>query len=335
MRVASLGDRRVVAVASVAGTSAQLNAHVKWFIDPSLYPTDYSLLSSLPVLVAFALSLVAVGIAFVLHRRAPEPRWARALERYAGLAPLALGLLVGIALMAASIIGLLFVPSLRIADDGIGRILRAAEFIVGAALALGAGTRAGAVGLAALGAIAMVPFSPESILEQVHLLGAAIFLFVVGRGPVAVDALFGQRRSIESERAPHFALFVLRVAMGFGIAFGALTEKLLNPALSVALLAQRPELNVLRGLGIGDGQFAYLAGLMELVIGVVILSGQLTRPVMAIGAVIFTATLPFFGWLELLGHLPFYGMMLTLFLAPYPESPSVRRQLRAGKLAAS
>ena len=31
---------------------------------------------------------------------------------------------------------------------------------------------------------------------------------------------------------------------------------------------------------------------------------------------------------------PFYGMMLTLFLSPDANSPTVRRQLRAGKLAA-
>ena len=72
----------------------------------------------------------------------------------------------------------------------------------------------------------------------------------------------------------------------------------------------------------------YLAGLTELVIGVVILSGQLTRPVVAIGAVIFTLTLLEFGWPELLGHLPFYGIMFTLFIAPEADAWHVRRALR-------
>ena len=308
--------------------------HVKWFVDPSRYPTDYSLLSSLPVIAAFVISAIAVGVAYLLQHRAREPRLFRSLERYAGFGPLALGLHVGIALVAASLAGMLFVPSLRITDDASGAVLRGAELVIGAALALGAGTRPAAVGLTALGAIAMVPFSLESILEQVHLLGAAMFFFAVGRGSIAVDALLGQRRSIDNDRAPQFALMVLRIAMGFGIAFGALTEKLLDPALSGALLQARPELNVLRVAGIGDAGFVYLAGLAELVIGIVIMSGQLTRPVMAVGAMLFTITLPVFGWLELLGHLPYYGMMLTLFLAPYPESPQVRDQLRTGKLAA-
>jgi len=308
--------------------------HVKWFVDPSRYPTDYSLLLTPPVIIAFAIALVAVAVAFVIAHRVPEPRIFASLERFAGVGPLALGLHVGVALVWAALLGMLFVPSLRVAPDGEGKILLGTEVIIGLALGLGAGTRAAALGLALLGGIAMVPFSLESILEQVHLLGAAAYLFVIGRGPIAVDALFGQRRSVERDDAPAVALAALRIAMGFGIAFGALTEKLLDPALSAALLAQRPELNVLRALGIGDPQFIYVAGLVELVIGAVILSGQLTRPAMAVGAVLFTITLPLFGWLELLGPLPYYGMMLTLFLSPDARSPRVRGQLRAGALAA-
>ena len=57
------------------------------------------------------------------------------------------------------------------------------------------------------------------------------------------------------------------------------------------------------------------------------------RALFMVGLVLFTITLPLFGWLELLGHLPYYGMMLTLFLSP-SATPRVRGQLRAGKLAA-
>jgi uncharacterized membrane protein YphA (DoxX/SURF4 family) len=309
-------------------------AHVKWFTDPRGHPTDYSLLLSGPVIAAFAIALGAVGVAYLVQRRGREPEVFRSLERFAGFGPLALGLHVGIALIAAALLGMLFVPSLRVVMDDEGVVLLGWELVVGLLIALGAATRPAAVGLALLGVIAMLPFSLESILEQVHLLGAAVFLFVVGRGAVSVDALFGQRRAIEHEDAPTFALSVLRIAMGFGIAFNALTEKLLDPGLAAQLLAERPELNFVRGIGIGDPQFAFLAGLIELVVGVVVMSGQLTRPAMAVGALLFTSTLPLFGWNELIGHLPYYGMMLTLFLSPYPGSPRVKRQLRAGRLAA-
>ena len=123
-------------------------------------------------------------------------------------------------------------------------------------------------------------------------------------------------------------IVALPLAMGFGIAYGALTEKLLNPPLAQALLDQSPFLNVLRPLGVGDPVFIWIAGLTELVIGVVIISGQITRPVMAIGFALFSVTLIVFGLPEFIGHLPFYGIMLTLFIAPDANSWRVGRALR-------
>ena len=310
-----------------------LARHVKWFTDPSQHPTDYALLLTFPVIAAFAIAALAVGAAAFVQRTVREPRIFRALERFAWLGPLVLGVHLGIALIAAAALGMLFVPSLRVERDAFGLALLVAEGVCGVLLLVGFATRPAAVALALLGVVAMEPFSFESILEQVHILGAAIFLFITGRGAISIDRVFGQQRALNVPEAPAAALTLLRVCMGIGIAFGALTEKLLDPGLAGALLSDRPYLNVLAGVGVTNGQFAYIAGLTELVIGIVIVSGQLTRPVMAVGAALFTATLPIFGWLELLGHLPYYGIMLTLFIAPSAKPRQVRQQLREGKAA--
>ena len=308
--------------------------HVKWFTDPSRHPTDYSLLLTFPVLAAFALAGVAIAAAAWIQRRVPEPAIFRALERFAWLGPLVLGVHVGVALIWAAAIGMLFVPSLRVEPDGLGIALLVVEAACGALLLLGLATRYAAVALALLGVVAMMPFNFESILEQVHILGIAIFLFITGRGAVSIDRVFRQQKALPVTEAPAIALTLLRVCMGLGIAFGALTEKLLDPNLANALLTDRPYLNIAAGFGVSNGQFAYVAGLVELVIGLVILSGQLTRPVMAMGAALFTVTVPVFGWLELLGHLPYYGIMLTLFIAPSADPRKVREQLREGRAAA-
>jgi uncharacterized membrane protein YphA (DoxX/SURF4 family) len=307
--------------------------HVKWFTDPSRHPTDYSLLLTFPVIAAFAIAGLAIAAAAWVQRNVAEPRIFRALERFAWLGPLALGVHVGLALIAAAALGMLFVPSLRVERDAFGFALLIAEGVCGVLLLVGFATRPAAVALALLGVVAMEPFNFESILEQVHILGIAMFLFITGRGAVSIDRVFRQQKALPVPEAPAIALTLLRVCMGIGIAFGALTEKLLDPGLAGALLAERPYLNVAAGLGVSNGQFAFLAGLVELVIGLVIVSGQLTRPVIAAGAVLFTATLPIFGWLELLGHLPYYGIMLTLFIAPSADPGRVREQLREGKAA--
>jgi uncharacterized membrane protein YphA (DoxX/SURF4 family) len=303
-------------------------AHVKWFIDPRPYPTQYDRLLSLPVLAAFAIALGAIGSAYLIQHRVPEPRAVRALERFAATGPLALGVALGASLLAAAAAGWLFVPSLAVARDAEGYALLAVEAMCGLLVLVGLYTRVAALVLAVLGVVAMMPFSFESILEQVHILGIAVFLFLVGRGAVSIDALRGRSRPLEYPHAPAAALGLLRVAMGFGIAYGALTEKLLNPPLAQALLEGSPFLNVLRSFGVGDPVFVWLAGVIELAIGVVIISGQLTRPVMVVGFVLFSVTLLVFGLPELIGHLPYYGIMLTLFIAPYPGSSRAERALR-------
>jgi len=307
---------------------ADLLAHVKWFTDPRPFPTDYGLLFTLPLFAAYATAIGAVVVAYLIQRRFPEPRFVKVLERFSRTGPLVLGLHLGIALVVAAALGMLFVPALRPDDGLIGRAIIVVEALCGLMILLGLATRAAAILLALLGIVAMAPFTFESILENVHILGIAVFLFIVGRGPISLDRIRRVKPPTDHKDAPVAALTLLRIALGFGIAFGALTEKLLNPGLAQALLDKLPFLNVARPFGIGDPQFAYLAGVGELVIGAVIISGQLTRPAAAIGAVIFTATLPIFGWSELLGHLPFYGIMFMLFIAPDADSWQVRRALR-------
>ena len=246
-------------------------AHVKWFTDPRQHPTQYGLLFTAPVIAAFVLALAAAGVAYLIQHRVPEPKAVRSLERYARTGPLALRIALGIALLAAAAANWLFVPSLVLDGDAIGIALRAVEVACGLFLLAGLYTRYAAIVLALLGIVAMVPFSIESILEQIHILGIAVFLFIVGAGPMSLDARRAVNGSIANDKAPAAAINLLRLAMGFGIAYGALTEKLLNPPLSQALLDQSPFLNVLRPLGVADPAFIWLAGLTELVIGVVIL----------------------------------------------------------------
>jgi uncharacterized membrane protein YphA (DoxX/SURF4 family) len=303
-------------------------AHVKWFTDPRQHPTQYDLLLSGPVIAAFAIALGATAVAYFIQHRVPEPKVISSLERYAKTGPLALRIALGVALVAAAAADWLFVPSLALGDDVAGLTLRAVEALCGLLILAGLFTRYAALLLAVLGVVAMVPFSIESILEQVHILGIAVFLFIAGPGHVSLDARRDADRSLGHRKAPAAAINLLRIAMGFGIAYGALTEKLLNPPLSQALLDQSPFLNLLGPFGVSDPIFIWLAGLTELVIGIVILSGQITRPVMAIGLVLFTVTLAVFGWPEFIGHLPYYGIMFTLFIAPDANSWRVQRALR-------
>ena len=154
--------------------AAGVLAHVKWFTDPRLHPTQYDRLLSWPVIAAFALALSATGVAYLVQHRVPEPKALRALERFAESGPLALRIALGVSLLAAAVAGWLFVPSLSVDRDGAGYALLGVEALSGVLLLAGLFTRYAALTLAALGVVAMTPFSFESILEQVHILGIAV-----------------------------------------------------------------------------------------------------------------------------------------------------------------
>src|SRR5438309_1299392 len=141
---------------------AELLAHVKWFTDPAPHPTDWSLLASGPVIAAFALALVAIGVAAFVQRTVEEPRIARSLERFAPAARPVLGLHIGVGLVAAAALGMLFNPALHPNDDALGHLILGVEALCGALLLLGAWTRLASALLAMLGVIAMQPFTFES-----------------------------------------------------------------------------------------------------------------------------------------------------------------------------
>ena len=104
--------------------------------------------------------------------------------------------------------------------------------------------------------------------------------------------------------------------MGVALIVVAFAEKLANPELALAFLEQEPSLYVARevGLGITDVQFVRVAGAIEVLFGLLLISGALPQAVVVIAGIPFNATLYFLGEVELMGHLPIYGTMLVLLV---------------------
>jgi len=114
------------------------------------------------------------------------------------------------------------------------------------------------------------------------------------------------------------------MAAGVALIVVAFVEKLANPDLALALLAERPEVNVAQavGLGLSDLEFARLAGAIEVLFGLLLISGALPQLIVLVAGVPFNATLWFFGNTELVGHLPVYGAMLVVLV--YGSDPRLR-----------
>lgn len=215
-------------------------------------------------------------------------------------------------LIVSGIAGRLFTPNLEMrlpasAFVGLGQI--------GIALLLfyGAFARYAGLGLAAIWALGVLLFGPVRLLEQTIVLGFAAFFFIAGRGPIAVDRVFGSWAGARERWLPH-AVPALRVATGFSLAWLALSEKLLNMPLALTFLETYPEVQFLRGAGVSDATFARGAGALELAAGLLLLAGAFPRIVILVLWFPSNLTLTVFGWRELVGHLPIYAVMALLLL---------------------
>lgn len=250
-----------------------------------------------------------------------------------GWLPLLLAVHTAVPLLVGGVQGQLFAPNLQMT-------LPASAFVglleIGVALLLfyGIFARYAALGLAAIWTLGLVLFGPVLMFEHVIFLGIAAFFAIVGRGPLAVDRVFGAWAGAR-EPLLGYAIPALRICTGLGLAWLAFTEKLLNMPLALAFVAEYPFVNFPAELGlpVSDATFIRMAGTTELLAGLLLISGAFPRAVILFLWLPFNLTLAVFGWRELVGHLPIYAALAIILLWGRGSGEDMEA-LRAGLLPA-
>jgi hypothetical protein len=125
------------------------------------------------------------------------------------------------------------------------------------------------------------------------------------------------------------ALLLLRLGAAVSLVGLAFSEKFTNPDMARAMLVDYPQLNIFATLGIpvSTDAFIVLAGGVEVLFGLLILSGAAPQVVVPVAFVPFNLTLLLFGSTELIGHLPVYGVLLALLV--YGSSAATAGLVRA------
>ena len=298
--------------------------HERWFVSRQ-HPVDFSQLVSAQTAVPLAIALAATGVALLVWRArgrreiVPGPLqlgmdWEN-YQRLLSWMPLVFGVHTAVPLLVAGVQLQLFVPNLALPYNFFGGVIALFEIVIALTFLYGAATRIGAALLALIWLVGAIWFGPLMLVEHALFLGVAFFMFVMGRGPGALDMTL-QRLHRPIERLVPRAVPTLRVLTGIGIVTLAFTEKLWNVPMGVEFLERYP-LNFFPAIGlegIGDAQFILIAGTVELTFGLLLISGAFVRLMTLILWVPFNLTLPFLGWRELVGHLPIYGIMALLVI---------------------
>ena len=309
-------------------------AHETWFTDAR--PAFDWAFTIEPATVACILLAVGAALAWrVVGRRVPRPElpFLAPLGRLAPWVPRLLALHAGVSLLAQAARHTYLVPALALPDSPWGAALGIAEGFLGVWLITGFRVRWAAIAVVVAGPLGAIGYGLVPILERMDLLGIALFLVVLSPGADRFGAAPLDRDRIE------LATFSLRALVGGALIVLAFTEKLANPDLALAFLHRYPAFNLARtvGLNVGDLTFIRIAGGIELLFGLLILSGTMPQLVVLLAGIPFNATLFFLGSSELIGHLPVYGAMLALLvygsnreLAPLVDTfPSLRRHRSA------
>jgi hypothetical protein len=299
------------AVAAVAGASPA-SAHEKWFVeDPGSYPTDWAFaLRPLTLGLIIAVVLVTALWRYVAVRFLPVPEL-RALSfigRIVPYVPRLLAVHLGVSLLAAAVTGHFLTHDLEVGHRTGGTALLLAEGALGIWFITGIRLRPAALALTVIGPLALLLTGPTGLLSAMDLLGVAVFLAFVPPS----DATFGR---VEPDPVTlRRALLGLRLGAGGALITLAFAEKLANPALARETLELYPQLDVfaLVGIHLPADTFVAVAGVTELLFGLLVISGALPQIAVLVAGIPFNATLLLFGGTELLGHLPVYGVFLTL-----------------------
>ena len=296
-------------------------AHETWLTDDRV-SADWGFVTeglTLALLAAAVLVTVAVRLLARVRPGVDVP----VLARMAPFMPFAVRLHLAVSLIGLVSLGYYLSPAMDLEADLAGILLGAVMVIVAVAMVFGFKVRAAAWLLVAAGPLGMLEFGVSPVLQRIDVLGPAVFLLIAGAGRWSAEYELGRVRDPSLEQVAR-AVWCLRIAAGLALIIVAFVEKLAQPDLALEFLHQHPQFNVAREVGIGmsDLEFARVAGVIEVLFGLLLISGALPQAIVLIAGVPFNATLWFFGNLELVGHLPIYGTMLVLLV--YGSDPRLR-----------
>ncbi|HET9946048.1 MAG TPA: hypothetical protein VFR56_10370 [Actinomycetes bacterium] len=307
---------------AIAG-AAPASAHERWFVENAPGGDWGFFWSPLPLALAALMVVVAVVWRLVaLRLPVPELKVLAPIGRLAPYVPRLLAIHLGVSLLALAATGGFLSASVETADVPGGDLAVLVEGALGVWFVTGIRLRAAAVGLVALGPLVLASGGMVALFENAGLLGIAGFLAILPPS----DGTFGRVEATQGQLRA--ALFTLRLGVATALITLAFSEKFTNPALAHATLEAYPSLDVFSwvGLEVSHDTFIAVAGSVELLFGLLVLSGAMPQVATLVAAIPFNLTLLLFGQTELVGHLPVYGVFLTLLA--YGSCPGTAESVR-------
>lgn len=306
-------------------------AHTRWFAEAPLplVPQDEP-----TALYLLAWGLVAAGVVYIawyFERNSILALSALHLKRDHAFARAAstFSMVAGAFFVIAATHGYLFAPVLT-ADAGVPSFLLTIELLAGVTLLAGLYSRVGALVISFLwiwiaGALGLV-----TALEHAWVLGASLFIVIMGNDYFTLVPMPTLAHMTSGFRS--WAISLLRLSAGATLLVLGFSEKILDPALGLDFLDQHHwNFMALLGFPYSNYLFVLSAGVVESLLGFLLIVGLCTRLVALTTLGIFAIPMFIMGPLELTGHLPhFAALVLLVFFGGGEKLNIVRPRSKAG-----
>lgn len=288
-------------------------AHVKWFAESNEIIRPYQI-TDIPVVFSVLLGICIILCGVYANRVFSVPLWYKKyIEKYAAHILSVASIGFGISFIIFSHLGFIFAPNLP-AEGETGALLLIVQFIAGLMIFLGLYERVGGILLVLLFILASREYGFTEMMDTFEMLGFALYAIIIGRPLWKISD-----STLISHVTHSFHMYgvpLLRVGTGINLIVLGLSEKILAPSLTHAFL-QEYQWNFMTHLGFSwftDYWFAYSAGFVEMLFGVFLVLGLVTRTTILALAVFLVTTLVLLGPVELIGHLPHFSIALVLLV---------------------
>jgi len=289
------------------------HAHTRWFAEgatPQLIDEPTALYLGAWVIIGAI--VVTIGILLqkrdLLQLRFLRPKASHAAERAAST----FTMVAGAFFIIAGTHNYLFSPNLT-AESGIPSILIYIQIAIGLMFLVGIGTRISGLILASMWAVAIYYAGALALIENIWVLSTAAFIVIMGNDYFSLIGFSILREVFEPFKK--YGLSILRIGTGLTLLILGFSEKIFAPEFGLSFLEQHPwNFMQLLGLPYSDYLFVLSAGSIEILLGLVLILGIVTRLNALVIAVIFSLPLFILGPIELAGHLPHFAAVILLII---------------------
>ncbi len=290
------------------------HAHLKWFVESGKPTQAFS--GNLVVYTSswLLIGLVVALIGIFLDKRYPEISRTWQPKKFEAYATAIVEILIGISLLISASRDVLF--SININDVGPTHLaLLMLEGFIGLSLIIGLAVKQASLLLVGLWLSTLYLSDTVDVLENIWIVGAALFLFFRGRTVLRYthEDVFSSCNIVLSQAQ---AISFLRIFLGVNLIFLGFSEKILCLHLGLHFL-QEYQWNFMANLGLTwftDELFVFSAGAVEIILGLFLVTGWVTRLTACVLAGFFLTPPFFMGVEEMIGHIPHLTIVAAVLI---------------------